>query len=113
VTLRIDTHIEMDTSFQGNKLKKNNVLWTKVAEKLNSSFSNHAPISANKCDSKWRNLWVTYKANMKKSHLSGRDNVTWEYYNVLDEQFGNKPNVRPPPSTLISISTLDSSYTSR
>jgi len=74
----------MDTSFQGNKFKKN-VLWTKVAEKLNTSFPNHAPVSADKCDSKWRNLWVTYKANVKKSNLSGRDSVTCEYYDVLDE----------------------------
>ncbi|XP_050064163.1 uncharacterized protein LOC126554719 [Aphis gossypii] len=109
VTLLIETRIEMDTSFQGNKFKKN-VLWMKVAEKLNTSFPNYAPVSADKCDSKWRNLWVTYKANVKKSHLSGRDSVTWEYYDVLDEQFGKKPNVRPPPSTLIS--TLNSSYTS-
>ncbi|CAI6353597.1 unnamed protein product [Macrosiphum euphorbiae] len=109
VTLLIETRIEMDTSFQGNKFKKN-VLWTKVAEKLNTSFPNHAPVSADKCDSKWRNLWVTYKANVKKSNLSGRDSVTWEYYDVLDEQFGNKPNVRPHPSTLIS--TLNSSYAS-
>lgn len=98
----------MDTCFQGNKCKKN-VLWTKVAEKLNTSFPNHAPVNADKCDSKWRNLWVTYKANVKKSNWSGRDSVTWDYYDLLDEQFGNKPNVRPPSNTIIS--TLNSSYT--
>lgn len=108
MTLLIETRIEMDTCFQGKKCKKN-VLWTKVAEKLNSSFPNHAPVNADKCDSKWRNLWVTYKAYVKKSNLSGRDSVTWEYYDVIDEQFGNKPNVRPPLNTIIS--TLNSSYT--
>lgn len=109
VTLLIETRIDMDTSFQGNKCKKS-VLWTKVADILNTSFPNYAPVNAEKCDSKWRNLWVTYKANVKKSNLSGRDSVTWEYYDVLDERFGNKPNVRPPSNTLIS--TLSSSYTS-
>jgi len=61
----------MDTSFQGNKYKKN-VLWTKVAEKLNTSFPNNAPVSADKCDSKWRNLWVTYKANVKVKFVRKR-----------------------------------------
>lgn len=43
------------------------------------------PVNEKKCDLKWRNIWITYKANVIKFNLSGWDSFTWEYYDVLDE----------------------------
>lgn len=89
--------------FQRPKVKKINI-WAKIATIINSTFS--VKVTAEKCDIKWRNLWQTYKFNVKKSNSTGRDAIIWEYFDIINEKFGTKANVNPPPSTIVGTSNI-------
>lgn len=93
----------MDGVFQRPKVKKIN-LWAKIASIINSTFS--VKVTAEKCDIKWRNLWQTYKFNVKKSNSTGRDAIIWEYFDIINEKFGTKANVNPSPSTIVGTSHI-------
>lgn len=93
----------MDDMFQRPKVKKIN-LWAKIASIINSTFS--VKVTAEKCDIKWRDLWQTYKFNVKKSNSTGRDAIIWEYFDIINEKFGTKANVNPPPSTIVETSPI-------
>lgn len=93
----------MDDMFQRPKVKKIN-LWAKIAFIINSTFS--VKVTAEKCDIKWRDLWQTYKFNVKKSNSTGRDAIIWEYFDIINEKFGTKANVNPPPSTIVGTSPI-------
>uniref|UniRef100_A0A2S2PQ66 Myb/SANT-like DNA-binding domain-containing protein n=1 Tax=Schizaphis graminum TaxID=13262 RepID=A0A2S2PQ66_SCHGA len=99
----IQLRIDMDGMFQRPKVKKINI-WAKIATIINSTFS--VKVTAEKCDIKWRNLWQTYKFNVKKSNSTGRDAIIWEYFDIINEKFGTKANVNPPPSTIVGTSHI-------
>jgi len=61
-------------------------------------------VTAEKCDIKCRNLWQTYKFNVKKSNSTGRDAIIWEYFDIMNEKFGTKANFNTPPSTIVGTS---------
>jgi len=79
-------------------------MWAKIASIINSTFS--VKVTAEKCDIKWRNLWQTYKFNVKKCNSAGRDAIIWKYFDIINEKFGTKANVNPPPSTIVGTSYI-------
>lgn len=99
----IQLRIDMGGMFQRPKDKKINI-WAKIASIINSTFS--VKVTVEKCDIKWRNLWQIYKYNVKKSNSTGRDAIIWEYFDIINEKFGTKANVNPPPSTIIGTSHI-------
>ncbi|KAF0712377.1 Uncharacterized protein FWK35_00035125, partial [Aphis craccivora] len=88
--------IERDSLFQRPSCKKIK-LWRSIAIKLNSAFENKINLTDKICNRKWRNLWQTYKANVKKSNNTGSDSIIWEYFNDFNEHFGTKDNINPNP----------------
>lgn len=96
-----------DSLFQRPACKKIK-LWRSIAVKLNSAFDNEISLTDKLCDRKWRNLWQTYKANVKKSNQTGTDSIIWDYYHDFNEHFGTKDNINPPVSNLKGSFTLAS-----
>lgn len=92
----ISERIECDSLFQRPSCKKIK-LWRSIAIKLNSAFKNKINLTDKICNRKWRNLWQTYKANVKKSNNTGSDSIIWEYFNDFNEHFGTKDNINPNP----------------
>jgi|UniRef100_A0A2S2QAM7 hypothetical protein len=76
----------------------------KIASIINSTFS--VEVTVEKCDIKWRNIWKTYKFNVKKSNSTGRDAIIWEYFDIINEKFGTKAKVNPSPSTIVGTSHI-------
>jgi len=103
----ISERIESDSLFQRPSCKKIK-LWRSIALKLNSAFEDKINLTNRLCDRKWRNLWQTYKANVKKSNSTGTDSIIWEYYNDFNEHFGTKDNINPPATNLKGSLTLAS-----
>lgn len=112
----ISERIECDSLFQRPSCKKIK-LWRSIAIKLNSAFENKINLTDQLCDRKWRNLWQTYKKNVKKSNNTGTDSIIWEYYHDFNEHFGTKDNINPPATNLKGSFTLPStssnSFTSK
>ncbi|CAH1110697.1 unnamed protein product [Psylliodes chrysocephalus] len=52
-------------------------------------------ISADQCDSKWKGLKKTYKKIKDLNNTTGNKPKKWEFYYVMDNLLGNKPEVIP------------------
>ncbi|KAJ4428639.1 hypothetical protein ANN_24684 [Periplaneta americana] len=97
--LLIRVREEVDPEFQKPKCKKNK-LWNVVRDRMCTSNYN---VSAIECDRKWRNLLTTYKRRKDTSRKSGEGALPfWEFEATMDAFMGDKPNIEPPRSHLVS-----------
>lgn len=77
---------------------KTKVLWREIGKVLNKSLD--------ECDKKFRNLKITYIKLLKKKKSSGRQAITWTYFEALDDIFGNDINVNPELSLNVITSLI-------
>ncbi|KAJ8971349.1 hypothetical protein NQ314_000748 [Rhamnusium bicolor] len=105
--LNIDTNASNNSNkrlgrekdFNRPKCKKNK-LWSGVAKEMNGTLRGPYSLTSENCDSKYRNLLKTYKANKKKQNSSGESAINWEYFTDFDEILGCKASVQPPQNTI-------------
>lgn len=90
----LSLYLERKNKFRNPKIKKKN-LWREMAEKLH--------LSEEACNKKFRNLKGTFIKLLKKKKKSGREAVTWKFFNIFEEIFENDQNVNP---TIKRIDTL-------
>lgn len=72
-------------------LKKN--VWMNIAADLSKTLK--YTISADQCDSKWKGLKKTCKKIKDLNNTTGNKPTKWEFYYVMDNLLGNKPEVIP------------------
>lgn len=97
IRLLLSIRIGMEKEFSNPKCTKKK-LWGKVAAQITKSGG--YSITSSLCDSKFRNLMVTYKKNKLKKGTSGESAVHWEYFTILDDVYGTKANVAPSEGLL-------------
>lgn len=57
-------------------------VWAKIASKMNEVVAGGVPLTGAQCDSKWKGLKSTFKANKNHNKRSGVHKKSWEYYEV-------------------------------
>jgi len=98
IKLLINTRFGMDDDFR--KPISKTKLWNKVADVLNKQ-KNYS-VSGSICDAKWRNLLVTYRRNKDKArNKTGESAITWPYFQLFNDELGNRDNISPAAALLM------------
>ncbi|XP_065559397.1 uncharacterized protein LOC136026605 isoform X2 [Artemia franciscana] len=66
--------------------------WKHISENL---AENGFPISAVQCKSKYENLKKQFKLQKLKAERSGEGQVKWEYFELMNNFMGSKPEIEP------------------
>jgi len=82
----IEARREFDDMFENPPCKKMQI-WQQVAEKINAKGFH---FTGEECDTKWRNILLTYKKNKAKVTETGRKQVSWEFYDMMDAFLADK-----------------------
>ncbi|XP_023211224.1 uncharacterized protein LOC111614077 [Centruroides sculpturatus] len=67
---------------------------------------NNYLVTGNQCDEKWRNLKKTYKKIKDGNKQTGRGRSQWEFFSMMDEILGQRPDIEPPAIFESSSSTV-------
>lgn len=80
-----------------NPLFKNRILWTEISDILKKK--------SDECDKKFRNLKQTFVRLRKLKKSSGRQSITWPYFNLMEKILESDANINPELE-IHSIETL-------
>lgn len=108
IKLLLDIRLAMEKEFCTPSCKKRK-LWEKAASQMNSILGSNK-VSADMCDSKYRNLLGTYRANKRKQNSTGESAIKWEFFETMDETLGHKASSAPPKNLLgctVDLGTSD------
>ncbi|XP_067118357.1 uncharacterized protein [Centruroides vittatus] len=78
-------------------------VWSLISKTLQE---NNYLVTGNQCDEKWRNLKKTYRKIKDGNKQTGRGRSQWEFFSIMDEILGQRPDIKPPATFESSSSTL-------
>ncbi|KAK9505200.1 hypothetical protein O3M35_009303 [Rhynocoris fuscipes] len=97
-SLLIELRLQRDTEFYSPRSKKKKI-WENIAQEINRI--KNTKLTAESCDSKFRNLLSTYRANKKKQLENSDALITWEFYESFDAVLGKKVLQNSSSETII------------
>ncbi|XP_065579231.1 uncharacterized protein LOC136039422 isoform X2 [Artemia franciscana] len=74
------------------KITSNIKFWQGV---MGTMHENGHPFTALQCKNKYDNLKNQYKIQKDKAGTSGEGNVKWEYYKIMQDFVGDRPEIQP------------------
>lgn len=91
VKLLLHLYDKHKADFYGKK-KTNRSIWKSIASEM---ADYEVIITWEQCENKFKNLKKTYKKVIDNNNKTGRGRIDWPYFNVMDDLFGNSPEVHP------------------
>ncbi|KAK0080660.1 hypothetical protein PV325_013569 [Microctonus aethiopoides] len=86
VLLLLETYRSLEGILKKGKMSRKKV-WSEISEELKSKGYD---VTGPQCNSKLRSLKKTYKSTKNYNQKSGNKRKTWQFYEIMDEIFGQK-----------------------
>lgn len=88
---RLLLQLRFDDEKNFKSQKNHDVLWGKIADKLNTEGVNVTKVQAM---NKWKTLKKKYKEVVDENNKTGNQKTTWKYYEIFNKEFGNKAGTK-------------------
>lgn len=84
--------------------------WKRVAAKM---IEKGYHVSSEECSARYRNMFSTYTRIKSNNKATGRGAVTWPYYTMFNEVYGQRGNIEPRSPLSQSMSNVENNISSR